>query len=356
MIYNLNTVETKKLNNLFEVHEFNEAIDNMYLEFLFYGAKKINKEMIDKNGFLPSFMKLMDIEANDNDFLSLSKDYEIDKISKSPANPYLNNEFTKNIKIRDVNKYSYKLSNETIKAYEPIIYKDIKVEGEFYREIPQLTYLDADYSYPVIKYKNTTWMSLIPHEINTMSFSINEAKGDVLVYGLGLGYYAYMVSNKPDVTHVTIVEIDNRIIELFKENILPQFPNRDKITIVEADAFKFVANNTTHYDYAFIDLYHDAEDGLELYVKMKKAENKLVDKYSYWIESTLLSSFRRLLINLIYEEFSHEENVDYTKEDGFNDHLINSLHNLLLNKKINSYDDIYNLLSNSSLIDLIYRI
>lgn len=356
MIFNLNNNDINKLNKLFEIHEFNEAIDNMYLEFLFYGAKKINKEMIDKNGFLNSFMKLMDIEKNDTDFLSLCKDFKIDKISKSRAKPYLNNNFTKNIKIRDVNKYSYKLTNETINAYEPIIYKDIKVEGEFYREIPELTYLDEAYTYPSIKYKNTTWMSLIPHEINTMQESIDEAKGDVLVYGLGLGYYSYMVSNKKEVSHVTIVEIDNRIIELFKENILPQFPNKDKITILEADAFKFTNNNTTHYDYAFFDLYHDADDGLELYTKMKKLENKFIDKYSYWIETTLLASFRRLLINLINEEFNHEDNVDYTLEDGFNDHVINSLHNLLQNTKFNSYNDIYNLLSDKSLIQLISNI
>ena len=47
------------------------------------------------------------------------------------------------------------------------------------------------------------------------------------------------------------------------------------------------------FDHAFVDLWHDASDGVELYIKMKKLEAKnSKTEFSYWIEKTLLSSIR----------------------------------------------------------------
>ena len=60
-------------------------------------------------------------------------------------------------------------------------------------------------------------MLITPNEIETMKKSISEATGNVLTYGLGLGYYAYMVSMKENVESVTIVEKDKEIIDLFKK-------------------------------------------------------------------------------------------------------------------------------------------
>ena len=125
-------------------------------------------------------------------------------------------------------------------------------------------------------------MLITPNEIETMERVINDSKGRVLTYGLGLGYYAYMVSLKEEVEKVTIVEKDNKVIELFNKYILPKFKNKDKITIINADALVHIKNDKEDYDIVFIDIWHDVSDGLPLYLEFKKYEKKNT-KYYYWI-------------------------------------------------------------------------
>lgn len=70
------------------------------------------------------------------------------------------------------------------------------------------------------------WMAIKPNEIETMRQPIARAAGQVVAFGLGMGYYAFMVSEKPEVKTLTIVERDENVIALFREHILPQFPKR----------------------------------------------------------------------------------------------------------------------------------
>ena len=59
-------------------------------------------------------------------------------------------------------------------------------------------------------------MSITPNEIETMEEAVKAATGKVIVYGLGLGYYPYMISLKDEVKEIVIVENDIKIINLFK--------------------------------------------------------------------------------------------------------------------------------------------
>ena len=102
--------------------------------------------------------------------------------------------------------------------------------------------------------------------------------------------YFYMASIKDEVTSVTVVERSKDAIALFKEHILPQFPDPKKVTVLCSDAFEFAENKMARgeYDTVFTDLWHDPSDGVELYLKMKEYENKLPNaQFVYWIEKTL---------------------------------------------------------------------
>ena len=128
------------------------------------------------------------------------------------------------------------------------------------------------------------WMSITPNEINTMRSVIEEASGNVLTYGLGLGYFAYMCSIKPEVASVTVVEKDPSVIALFQKEILPQFKQKDKIRVIKADAFEYAAAVKEEYDLTFADLWHDVQDGIPCYTELKKIER---GKTRYWIEKTM---------------------------------------------------------------------
>ena len=104
-----------------------------------------------------------------------------------------------------------------------------------------------------------------------------------------------MASEKSEVKSVTVIERDSSVIKLFEKHILPQLANKDKIKIVKSDAFEYAEKvmPKEKFDFAFVDLWHDASDGVELYIKMKKLEAKNGStEFLYWIEKTLLSSIR----------------------------------------------------------------
>lgn len=106
----------------------------------------------------------------------------------------------------------------------------------------RLGYFDEDVSFPAIYEGNMPWVSACPSEINSMSGSLSEVSGKVLVLGLGLGYYPFIASQKSNVREITIVEINSGIIDIFTRYVLPQFPMKQKIKIVCADAIKYMAS------------------------------------------------------------------------------------------------------------------
>lgn len=175
------------------------------------------------------------------------------------------------------------------KPFEIFVCNDLEKMSDG-RIIPKRGFFDEAFSYPVVSEKGREWMSVTPNEVETMRGPIKNASGKVLTFGLGLGYFQYMASLKPEVEEVWIVETNDKIINMFNRVILPQIKDKSKFKIVKADAFDFAKKYypTGYFNYVFADIWHDAGDGLPLYKKFKELE-KLNSKmkYDYWIEKTL---------------------------------------------------------------------
>lgn len=206
------------------------------------------------------------------------------------------------IRLPETARGKWKMGYKTIEAYELFTSDDTK-QFEDGREIPQTGFFTEDFRAPVVEENGREWMTVTPSEINTMTADIKAAYGKVAVFGLGLGYYAFMVSEKPDVSEVVVIERDAGVISLFREFILPQFPCRDKITVVEADAYVYAQSmGEQHFDCAYVDIWHDVLDGVGMYLKMKRLE-----KYSpgtlflYWIEPSMLAWLRGMALMEIAE-------------------------------------------------------
>lgn len=154
--------------------------------------------------------------------------------------------------------------------------------------LPQIGFFTEEFTYPTVKQGGREWMSVIPNETVTMKKGIDEASGRVLTFGLGLGYYAFHAAQKDGVDSVTVVERDGSVIALFREHILPFFENKDKITVIESDAFDYAAEHLNEYDYIYTDIWHDPSDGVGLYLKMKEYEHFAPDaRFGYWCEDTI---------------------------------------------------------------------
>lgn len=275
------------------------------------------------------------------------------EIRKYRDNPYL-----KNIKFPDTATRHWKFTHYSYRPYEAFICNDIDIDKNL-REVPQIGFFRERFAYPAVEQDGREWMAVKPSEIETMREPIEETTGRVVTFGLGLGYFAYMVSEKPDVTSLDIVERSEEAIALFEEHILPQFPNKEKIRIIRSDAFGFLNENMWQdarqeasgqckrsteegqcreeqnradrntqrgtetanrekmqgrYDYAFIDLWHDTEDGLEMYLKAKRIENKLhtaglQTKFAYWVEKSLLSAYRWTVFEQTIDSCVSEEDA-----------------------------------------------
>lgn len=313
------------------------------------------------------------LKEEDAMFLSLLKKAEVDK--KDPLlkeviennkvsvlkclnkEDYINDEFIKCIKNSSKKNGDWILTTLSYKPYEIFVYDEIDVKNDYFNEIVPIGYFKEEFPYFAVIQDELIWMSVIPHEINTMKKPINDAYGDVLVLGLGLGYYAFHVSNKEDVDKVTIIEKDKKVISLFKENILPYFPNKDKIRIIEDDAFNYLNENHSH-DFVFCDIYHNVSDGIGLYLKTKYFENIMTNsRFEYWIETSLLSMMRRQLLTVFEEQYLEGlTEKDYLKAKNENDVIINKMYFYTKDLLIDSIDKLKAILQEDYLKEMAMKL
>lgn len=292
-------------------------------------TERLMKEA-DPSGELPEEILYAAFMA---EFCGISEDdttineYFHDAVHCLETREYRDNPYLENIKFPDTATRHWKFTHYSYRPYEAFICNDIDIDKNL-REVPQIGFFRERFAYPAVEQDGREWMAVKPSEIETMRAPIEEATGRVVTFGLGLGYFAYMVSEKPDVTSLDIVERSEEAIALFEEHILPQFPNKGKIRIIRCDAFEFLSENMWQYarqgryNYAFIDLWHDTADGLEMYLKAKRIENKLhtaglQTKFAYWVEKSLLSAYRWTIFEKTIEECATEEEaLDRLSDDS----------------------------------------
>lgn len=200
------------------------------------------------------------------------------------AGKYENDPYYRSVILENISDGGWSIERRRYKPYEAFVYNDLlkKPDG---RVIPQIGFFDREYSFPCILQEGREWMLITPNEVETMEKPVAQASGDVATYGLGLGYFTFMASMKPEVSGVTVIERDENAIALFNKHILPQFPCREKIRVICDDAFVYAAQKHRH-DFVFADIWHDPSDGIEAYLKFRALERPDV-RYAYWIEDTI---------------------------------------------------------------------
>lgn len=314
MCRNLSLEDIEKVRKLTEIRQRNNEISWMLCDYLNNNPCLITKELmesINSSGTLPEetvyFALLtglcgLDTENNERD-KQLEYDYFRPAIKKLNTKSYIENPYYRNISIPEVTFGDWELKYQKYRPYEAFIYKDLIVESDF-KELPCIGFFNEEFRFPSVTENAHEWMSIKPSEIETSQSAINAIEGKVVTFGLGLGYFAYMASIKESVQSITVVERDNEVIQLFKRYILPQFRHKEKVEIISVDAFEYAETQMPDkkFDYAFVDLWHDVSDGLEIYLKMKKLEHfSYPTKFLYWVEESLLSGFRWQIFDWVIE-------------------------------------------------------
>ena len=199
-------------------------------------------------------------------------------------------------------------------------------ENQAFAEKTPLGFSRKPFLYPCLLKADSIWMSVTPFEIETMSHVIKEAFGNVLTLGCGMGYVAFMMSEKKEVKSITIVEKDQHVLSMFEQHILPQFPHRHKINLIHQDAFDYLNKEvaSTTFDMVFVDIYQTVDDGLPLYLKLKKIEARMshTKPWFYWLEESMLALIRR--------QWIERRNFDLIEKGLNKEALLNALIRQLL--------------------------
>ena len=221
-------------------------------------------------------------------------DYVRPSLSRLDPSPFLDNPYMRCIRFPQAKQGRWTMTRMAYEPYELFVRDDLLCLPDG-REIPQLGYFDTRFAYPAVLEGGREWMTVTPNEVATMAPALAQVRGHVAVMGLGLGYFAFMASEKDDVRAVTVVERDADVIALFERHILPQFAHRDKVRIVRADAFDFAQAGLDGFDCAFVDLWHDVADGAPMYLRMKALEIRSPGtRFFYWIETSIRCFLRSL--------------------------------------------------------------
>lgn len=206
------------------------------------------------------------------------------------------------IRLPEISRGAWRMGYKTLRAYEAFTADDLLTLSDG-REIPQIGFFTEDFIAPMVEETGREWMTVTPSELGTMTRDVKAAFGKTVVFGLGLGYYAFMASEKPEVSDVTVIEREESVISLFREFILPQFPHRSKVKILRADAFEYARHmGGERYDCAYVDIWHDVLDGVPMYLQMKRLEKESPQtKFLYWIEPSMLAWLRGMALMEVAE-------------------------------------------------------
>ena len=358
----------EKITLLSKTQSFNIALANQLISLVLSNPsfiKKtnlVNKMQKDSLSELDAYQFLLlnqwlkdPVLKKHPDLLSLSVKpflYTLDRAQ------YISNPFYQHIKPKPVTKGKWQLGYESYSPFQAVLTGDVVTNPtNHYLESTPVGYFTEPFYYLVIKQQDVTWMSVTPFEINTMAPILEKVKGKIITLGLGLGYFASMAALKPDVNEVLVIEKDQQVIDIFLEYIYPQLPNKEKINIIHEDAFAFLKTTKRRFDHWFVDIHHTADDGLPIYIRMKKLEKiSTSGQWHYWLESSIISLFRRYMIIFLQEQLLSFDDSKYQNPTTLEDYLYQGLYQVNQDVFIRSLGDLDRWLSHASIQSMLTTI
>ncbi len=323
----MNSSEKAKIERLFDTYRRNFTFSHMQNRYLTLCPEAIRSDMIDELMRDADIGKKEAIEAYLSGIFGLDYDNAEDRVFIKEYLPacvrlldtkrYTDNPYYKNVKPSPKSFGRWDLRYEKYPPYRAVVCDDMQLLPD-YREIAPIGFFDREFEFLAILEDKNEWMTLTPVDIDTCDEAIEKARGKVVTFGLGLGYYAYMAQRKPEVESVTVVELSADVIKIFKENILPFFEHPEKVRIVNADAFEYAekAMPKEGFDLAFVDTWRDAGDGVPMYKRMKALEHlSPKTEFLYWIENFLKSNIRSEYISSIFDKDIND--LDYKEITAF---------------------------------------
>ena len=278
-------------------HALNERVLRCMSEYLCFTPCAVRPELVrslarelgisDASAYLAALSAELGLDADKPEDAAIYRQYLPRMVRQLDPAAFREDPYMQRVQPVPAEMGSIDLGYEELQPMELFVADDFRTDAEG-RLLPQLGWFGEAFRFPAIREEGRVWMTVTPNEINTIRPAIDRCRGRVLTYGLGLGYFAFHALLKEEVTHVTVVERSEDVIRIFRDHLLPFFPRPDALEIVCADAFEYAATvmPRQEFDLVFTDLWHDVEDGIPLYRRMKALECP-GPEFLYWIEPTL---------------------------------------------------------------------
>lgn len=338
-----------QINNIIKTNQINTWVADLLSEACnytdFFDVNRIKQYEKAEDAMLDMMFENFNLDKDDQETYDILKEFVRDRIKCLNPKVYENDEYAKSITACG-NYNGYSIKKIRYEPYQTFPYDEIVVNDK-YQELSNIGFFKEKFSYLALCEGQNVWMSLNPNEIETMKPFIDKAKSEVLVLGLGMGYVPFMMANKSEVKHITIIEKDKNIINLFNKVLFPLFKNKNKISVVQDDAIHYL-NSKKKYDYIFADLWHNPDDGLDLFIKLKRI-NKNID---CWLETSLIALLRRCMVTLIEESLEGLGEENYKRAKTVTDRAINTFYQKTKNITLRDVNGLDDLLKDKTLIDL----
>jgi hypothetical protein len=131
------------------------------------------------------------------------------------------------------------------------ISKGTVVDG-YDRHRGKIDQINCNFDYTVVKLteNGNTWMSDNPFEVESSMGAVENARGDVLIGGLGIGMLPTLMKDKVD--RIDIVELNQEVIDLVFHQVATE-----KMKIIHGDVIQYLKSTEKRYDFICVDIWPD---------------------------------------------------------------------------------------------------
>jgi hypothetical protein len=135
--------------------------------------------------------------------------------------------------------------------------------------------------YTRLIHRGNVVMSDTPAEILDHLDFIQEAKGKVLINGLGLGVALNAILQKPEVEQITVIEISEDVVKLVGQHYLNK--TNGKLKIIVADALLWRPEKGEKFDVLWHDIWDNiCTDNLSQMSKLHRSYGRRCDWQGSW--------------------------------------------------------------------------
>jgi len=109
--------------------------------------------------------------------------------------------------------------------------------------------------------RHKPWMSLAPMEVMSQKAGADLAEGVVIIGGLGMGWLAQKVLEKPEVKKVIVVELVSEVVDFFGQPLKERYG--DKVEFWIGDVWEYIEQvNFNNLDCILLDIWESYDKGI----------------------------------------------------------------------------------------------